>query len=503
MATPITWRTIAGPNFNNSALGQGIDAFRSAGAGFSDLTESLFNTQDRVDQGYTNEAIRNSLAQGQIDPNLNPRADSAAVWEALLGKKTADSDLQTADVERSNIRSQIGLRAEDTKLRKEQVSEASYKNSEPYRQLQERATKADITADEAATAYNTWRQNFEKDESERANVIRGQRQDLENKLIEIRQGAYQEYLSQNVPPGQTPTVEDERAARIYAQSAAEDPAARQVLEQYRFEKGYLDEAWDLSTMGERDALAAASQASLAEKRLEREEIRAEAGLGQELAESRGDLSNTIIRDGRRVPLTDDQKAIERMGSYNEALSKIQTQGINVNRLLNAKSDSPEKRLIDFARTKLPNASLLAAAIEPYIADDGELDVKGFSKVLQDVGGLTMQDRINRGRVDKGLPPIDFGASQGAEGATAADILGSAPPAVQSALGGIALNLIPSSLRPDAEEFLSADTKARASLAADLAKSASSSPIDKANTFVTLLRAYLNKKSQGNGDSTEQ
>lgn len=426
MARPITWRTIAGPNFNNSALGQSIDAFRSAGAGFSDLTDSLFKTQDRVDQGYTNEAIRRSLATGEVDPSLNPRADSAAVYEALLGKRKADteedtarSDLRTAVVNRNNLRA-------DTSYRKEQTEDLSYKNSPEYRALQERATKADISADEASTSYNTWRAKVEKDESDLGIRIRNERQDLENKLIGIRQGAYQEYLQENVAPGSSPTLAQEREARMYAESAAQDPAARQVLEQYRLEKGYLDESWDSSTWGEIDILNRTTQADLAGKRAEREEKLAEAGFNEQLARSRGDLSGSMVRNGKLLPLTEEMKAIEKMGTYNEALSKIESlTGANVSRLIGAKGTSEEKQLIEFARSKLPNASLLAGAIEPYIAKDGKFDTDGFRDLLSDVGQLTMFDSINKARREKGLPPIaedqESGTQDSGSGATAADL----------------------------------------------------------------------------------
>lgn len=422
MARPITWRSIAGPSFNNSALGQGVDAFRSAAAGFGDLTDSLFKTQDRIDEGYTNEAIRQSLQTGRVDPNLNPRADSAAVYEALLGKQKFESDLETAESQRSNIASQIGLRDEQTK-------DARYKNSDEYRALEKRATEADIAADEAVNSYNTWKLKVgERDDAE-AQRFKSESRDLDGKLVEIRQGAYQEYIQQNVAPGATPTLEQEQEARMYADSAARDPAARQILEQYAQERGYLPESWDLSKWGEYDALNDQTLANLAEKRAERAERLAEAGLGEEIARSRGDLGQTMIRDGKLVPLTDDMKDIEKMGNYREALSKIQTlTGSNVNRLLDAKADSDEKKIIEFAREKLPNASLLAGAIEPYLAKDGELDVDGFRDLLADVGQLTMFDSINRARQEKGLPPIegDVGTATGTtEGGDvgAAEVLG--------------------------------------------------------------------------------
>lgn len=422
MAKPITWRNIAGPSFNNSALGQGVDAFRSAAAGFGDLTDSLFKTQDRIDQGYTNEAIRQSLQTGRVDPNLNPRADSAAVYEALLGKQKFESDLETAKSQRANIASQIGLRDEQTK-------DYRYKNSAEYRALQERATKADIAADEAVNSYNTWRLKIgERDDAE-AQRFKTESRDLDRKLVEIRQGAYQEYIQQNVAPGATPTLEQEQEARLYADSAARDPAARQILEQYAQERGYLPESWDLSTWGRYDALNDQNLADLAKARAERAEKLAEAGLGEKIARSRGDLGQTMIRDGKLVPLTDEYKDIENMGNYREALSKIQTlTGANVTRLLDSKDSSDEKRLIEFAREKLPNASLLAGAIEPYLAKDGELDVDGFRDLLADVGQLTMFDSINRARREKGLPPIEgdvataTGTAEGGD-ATAEDVLG--------------------------------------------------------------------------------
>lgn len=417
MAKPITWRSIAGPSFNNSALGQGVDAFRSAAAGFGDLTDSLFKTQDRIDEGYTNEAIRQSLQTGQVDPNLNPRADSAAVYEALLGKQKFESDLETAESQRSNIASQIGLRDEQTK-------DARYKNSDEYRALEKRATEADIAADEAVNSYNTWKLKVgERDDAE-AQRFKTESRDLDGKLVEIRQGAYQEYLSQNVAPGATPTLEQEREARMYADSAARDPAARQILEQYAQERGYLPESWDLSKWGEYDALNDQTLASLAEKRAERAEILAEAETNRTISEGQGYLGNTVIRNGQRVAYTDDMAEVERMTSYKEAVGKLRLQGINVDMLDGKSSSDIEHQVIEAARQVLPNASLLAPAIEPFIKN-GEFDAEGFRKnVLNKVGPLTIQDRINLSRTEAGLPPVDMGITGAGGGeVNARDVLG--------------------------------------------------------------------------------
>ena len=128
MAKPITWRTIAGPSFNNSALATAVGAFDRAGSGFGEVSDRLFQTQDRIDKQYTNDAVKQALATGQVDPSLNPRADSAAVYEALLGKQKFESDIQTADVNRKKLRA-------DTKYTLENTERLAFENTPEWRRL--------------------------------------------------------------------------------------------------------------------------------------------------------------------------------------------------------------------------------------------------------------------------------------------------------------------------------------------------------------------------------
>lgn len=415
MAKPITWRTIAGPSFNNSAGGQAIQAFNLAGTGFLQGAEQLAETQKSIDQGYTRDAMREALRTGQVDPNLNPRADSAAIYEALLGKRKADTDNTYTQAQTRNI----GLEADERAFQQSPGQRAI----EARRTAQElaageigmRADLAGINADTIAARLNQRRYEIENRNDANAQQIKSQYRALENFLVQGRQRAYDEYLQNN--PG-------DMAGANQAAIEWDQYNSRAEVEEFRVKNNIMPEAYELSTWGGRDALRDASEAALAEKRRERSEARQEAEDIREISERQGYLGNTVLRNGVRTAYTDDMAEVERMTSYKEAVGKLRLQGIDVDMLDGKTSKDTEHQVIEAARQVLPNASLLAPAIEPFIKN-GKFDAKGFRKnVLNKVGPLTIQDRINLSRTEAGLPPVDMGMST-SDGSdkTARDILG--------------------------------------------------------------------------------
>jgi hypothetical protein len=412
MASPITWRTITGPNFNNSAGGQAIDAFRSAGSGFLDLTDSLRNTQQDLDEQTTNEAIRRSLELGQVDPNLDPRANSAAVWEAVLGKQEFDDNLLTSKANRENVASQIGLRSEQTEA-------AQYENTPERRAFLKSVDQAALDADVATKNLALARGTREEQEFQRQDTIRKQKNDLDLQLRRFGQQVEDDYLAQVVTPGREPTEADLLEAARLGNEAERSGDAQKFIERYVTDKNYLLDSYRASRMGSIETRADEAAAEDATSELEHQRMLERAGIQQQIDLSNGDMSSTIVRAGVMQPMTEADEKYETMGTYEEAIAKIGANPanpgvkINISRLRGAKPSSPEKIIIEHARKGvLPNASLLAAAIEAYVADDGELDVEGFTDTVDLIKGLGIQNRINAinaAREEAGLKPIDGGS----------------------------------------------------------------------------------------------
>jgi hypothetical protein len=162
MARPITWRTIASPNFDNSAMGHAINAFRLSGEGFSRFGDELIDAQERSDKQATNRSILEALQTGKVNPDLTPRADSARVYDALLGKQTAESDLKTAEVSRRNTEANILETKQNTKYLEEQTSAAAFENTEEWRRLTMDEKLAQIDRWNAQTANEKEKTKLEK-----------------------------------------------------------------------------------------------------------------------------------------------------------------------------------------------------------------------------------------------------------------------------------------------------------------------------------------------------
>lgn len=413
MAKPITWRNIAAPNFSSAPIGQAVDAFRSAAGGFGDLTQSLFQTQDRIDQGYTNEALRQALQTGQVNPNLNPRADAAAVWEGILGKRKADTEDKYTQEQTRNIGLEADQRAfEQTPEQRALAARfAAQKLATGEVDIQEGLSN--IESNKISMKLNQRRAEIENRNDAEAQTIKTQARDLEGRLIAGKQQQYQSYLQQN--PG------DEAGARIHADKWSQSPEARQYLESYAVENQFFPESWELTTWGEIDELARATTANLTEKRLERQEKLEEMVGKRMVAELNGSLDYTIFKDGRRTEGSQEELDAQKMSSNADALSKIQNgvpgagRKINISKLTDLKPSSPEMKTLQIAREKFPNSSLLAGAIEPFIASDGDFDWKGFREAMGDAGPLIAMDRINQLRVQRGLPALPTEGGQQTDG----------------------------------------------------------------------------------------
>ena len=487
MAQPLTWRNIAGPTFNNSAGGQAIDAFNLAGTGFLQGAEQLQDTQEVIDKGYTNDALRQTLQTGQVDPNMNRRADSAAVWEALLGKQKAESDNSYTQAQTRNV----GLEADQRAFEQtpEQRAIAARKTAQDLAagEIGMQADLAGINTDNIAAKLNQRRAEIENRDDSEAQQIKSQYRALEGFLVQGRQKAYDEYLQNN--PG-------DMAGANQAATAWDEYDSRAAVEEFRVKNNIMPEAYSISTWGGRDELRDASMAALAQSRLERQEVRDEnidRRLGSELA---GNLTNTVVRGGIRTEASDNDLEEEKMTSFTQAISKIENHGINISGLAGIKGTSDEAVTINLGREKFPNSSLLAGAIEPYIGDGGKFDWQGFRSLLQTAGPLTNFDAVNRVRAERGLPRIEGDGGSGSTGGkdvTAGDIFGSAAPAAQSAAIGIAVQLLPSSIRSEAEEFLNKESTAKDKMRNELVKASLTTPIDKANMLAKLLKAYLGPK----------
>jgi hypothetical protein len=143
-----------------------------------------------------------------------------------------------------------------------------------------------------------------------------------------------------------------------------------------------------------------------------------------VAELNGDLGLTIVDEqGNARAGTEQELKSQKMSSYTEAISKIQNHGINISQLNGIKGTSPEAAAINLGRTKFPNSSLLAGAIEPFIADDGEFDYKNFNKMLADAGPRISMNRVNEIRQSRGLPPIQDTEGEEGGGPGAQEVLG--------------------------------------------------------------------------------
>lgn len=105
MAKPITWKTIASPSFNASAIGTAVNAFTNSSEGFRDTAANLFALRDQENEFITNQEVARALRTGQVG-NLNPRTDAATVWEAVLGRRKADDDSQKSRATSRNTKAQ-------------------------------------------------------------------------------------------------------------------------------------------------------------------------------------------------------------------------------------------------------------------------------------------------------------------------------------------------------------------------------------------------------------
>jgi hypothetical protein len=383
MAKPITWRTIAGPSFNNSALATAVGAFDRAGSGFGEVSDRLMQTQDRVDQQYTNQAVKQALQTGYVDANLNPRADTAAVYEALLGKRKADSDILTAQQDRTESRATVA------NLREETAAQA-YLNTPEMREFDRQIKQAQMERERAKT--DTERTNADLRLQE-LNFLR----DQEGRKIEISKGT--DFINDEVEAltGEFANEIMRREFGLDEQGRSSDPnfvppteseineiweqarARAEGREGRRIIQGRYDgptEGWTNSIFGKLDARAEGIEDAVTLRRAEEEDYARKQGRLSELYMLRGDFSRTGWENGEVVPIEDENELkAQTLGTQKEAIARLRSAG------LSTQYSKDEKEVLETVREMFPTSSMFTAIVKSFTVN-GKLDEDGLRRAAE-------------------------------------------------------------------------------------------------------------------------
>lgn len=364
MATPITWRTIAGPNFNNSGLGTAVQAFGSAGEGFSRFGGEMLENQGRADNQYTNQEIAEALRTGKVNPNLNPRADSARVQDALLGLQTGQSDLETAKVGRE-------LTIQDTLLGKENTSDKQYENSEAFRTLEADSIKSEINRRKAQTANEQADTKLRGKEfeitAEQFKITKAAREGRD--LINDFQDSQTERFANDIIKAEYPDVAQVTEAQftdIMTRATAKSlgvegrSAARGEFQRLKLP----EEAWTNSGYGEQDEQAKAIQTALSTERIKRQEIARENGQEAEYLAGQGNYSMMGWENGNVVPINNPSHAKAQKEAVDNAAKGI---GVLIANGMNAdKWSDDEKATVELVRGLFPTSTLFSQIVKSFV-----------------------------------------------------------------------------------------------------------------------------------------
>jgi hypothetical protein len=377
MAKPITWRTIAGPTFNNSAGGQAIDAFNLAGSGFLQGAEQLAETQKSIDQGYTRDAMREALRTGQVDPNLNPRADSAAIYEALLGKQKFDSDLKTAQVGRAETVANTASIEADTEAQE-------YLNSPEMQEFDRQIKQAEMNRAKAQTEVERRNANLRLQELNFLRETEGRKikiskdTDFINNEVESLTNEFADQMLKDEfgldatgtrdttkdPNWVPPTNSEINELWEKARARAEGREGRRII-QGRY-KG-TTEGWKGSIFGELDARAQGIEDATTTRRIEEEDRLRKAGILSATYQTNGDYSRSVWRDGEVVPEEDeDLLEAQSLGNDREAIARLRTAGLKTD------YSKDEKEVLGQVRDLFPTASMFTQIVKSFTVN-GKLD----------------------------------------------------------------------------------------------------------------------------------
>jgi hypothetical protein len=384
MAKPITWRTIAGPSFNNSALATAVGAFDRAGSGFGEVSDRLMETQDRVDQQYTNQAVKQALQTGYVDANLNPRADSTAVYEALLGKRKADSDILTAQQDRTESRATVANLQEETAAQAYLNTPEMREFDRQIKQAQMERARAQTETEKTNADLRLQELNFLRDqEGRKIEISKGT--DFINDEVEALTGEFANEImrkefgldeqGRSSDPNFVPPTESEiNEIWEQARARAEGREGRRIIQ------GRYDgptEGWTNSIFGKLDARAEAVEDATTTRRIEEEDrLRREGRLSATYQEA-GDFSRSVWRDNDVVPEEDeDRLAAETLSSDREAIARLRTAGLKTN------YSADEKEVLGEVRDLFPTSSMFTQIVKSFTVD-GKLDEDGLRKAAQE------------------------------------------------------------------------------------------------------------------------
>lgn len=396
MARPITWRNIAGPSFNNSALATAVSAFDRAGSGFGEVSDRLFETQQVIDDQYTNDAIRQSLATGQVNPNLNPRADATAVHEAVLGKRKAESDLLTAEVDRrADTATAIGQENENRVFDKRFAREREELDAQLERweaMTESERANAKLRGAELRLAENE--ANLNQKAREGRDTVNDVADNLESRF-------YAEFAAEEgIEDGQSIDEATHTRLTAKARQKAQGEFGRSMARQEFQRLGLPEEAWANSIYGALDAETRAIESRLAESRQERLEIAREQGREAEYRASLGDFSQ-LIYDGSTLTGALDEATLKRekdaVSTKDKGLNILRSNGLRVDTW----SDS-DKELVEKVRQMFPTASAFTAIVQNYTNPNGSLrDIALRDASRQGAKAVLNRTRL-RGELDLGM-----------------------------------------------------------------------------------------------------
>lgn len=418
MAKPITWRTIAGPNFSSSAIGVANNAFRSASEGFSRFGEELFSAQDRADDQFTNQAVKQALETGQVDPNLNPRADSARVHDALLGLKTGESDLATAQANRA--------------LTAEQTDAAAYENTDDFRQFEREYKQAEVARKKAQTEtekrnadIRLQELNLIRDEYDQKKKTSEGIQALDSRLFDLKNEFATEIWNERFPEQAELTPQQMDEVWQAAVVRAEGTEGRRILK--GVSKDLPSAAWQGSRMGQLDALADQSRAAISERRIEEEDEARRQGRLSQLYMDRGDYSRAVWKDGEVVPEeSENELDAQKLSSQKEAIARLRTVGVK-----QTFSDD-EKDVLEEVRQMFPNSSMFTQIVKSF-SPKGKLDEESLREAARGTAEdllLATQRRANATKYilqDADNPRTQIGRPRGAKDIFSGERRGSQAP----------------------------------------------------------------------------
>ena len=390
---PLTWRNINAPAFQNFDPTRG---FAAGGAQLSEAGKQFLTLQEAADKQVTNQANARALLTGELDPNMNPRADAATVGTTLTDYLGAKADIGYTEA-------QTGQAEAETEKINEETLGLQFENSEAQQKLRTDATKAVIAqnlalAEERSVQAKKTRSELELSEKTRSGrdaIDREYQRIVEEKVTQLWRDMSPD--PNNMQP-LTPADAEELFQRAKTWAMTEEGVAQ--MKQFAKANDIIGDAWKESIYGLYETTSIEYQAE--QKKIQDEELRFARSLGRE-AEYRasiGDFSMMDYIDGQVVPVN-NKVALEagRATTMADAWNVVDTIPKSIANTSKWRDDEDVAEAIQVLREKFPRKKLLQLVIQGYI-QNGKLDVK---KVMED-RQLRSSAMVQKALAAQGLAP---------------------------------------------------------------------------------------------------